>query len=645
MVDKQELIDKLKYPPTHDYILDGLKPKGILAERFEAIKKTAPDFFKGKRFLDVGCNKAFFSLYASQFCNEVVGIDIDDNNLGYEELWNELKKPNTEFIRTGFRDFIPKKRFDRIFIGNTHHYIFRECNGWDWIYKLAAITNNKGLVLIEGPVDMKCRDMFGCIPEEFREHFNYEEFIEVMNKFFSLKTKIPTGYLQGRYIMLFERKPDPMDNKFELSELPVVRMIIESHREKHRKKAFFTKDDLVCKVYFDTLDTDYFELKVNMSRMSPFSNGIVGVVYDKGKLVGWLEKKISGRFFQFGENQIELFKMHCQHQIFLSRNGYLDFDIATVNCAEEKGKIVIFDKNQVNLIKSLEPYLIKNYFTYLKRDFPKIGEEIVELIRNAMATKDSVKIENAYKKVLEILEEKMKISVIIPVYNQKEEYFKEAVKSILNQTIKPYEIIIIDDGSEPQIMDSPETFLAALPISITILRNEKNMGIGYSRKRGIDEATGDYIAFLSSDDVWDKDFLRIMIETSRQQPNKILYSSNYHMNAKGKIILKFESLSYNNHEDFCIACWEAAKRENMFVNFSTTFFPKKVFKKVQFDKDLRFGEDLDFLLRSMKHFEYYLVNKPLLYYRAEGNLTSKIMDKIPKQNIMIRKKCKEYWNG
>lgn len=234
----------------------------------------------------------------------------------------------------------------------------------------------------------------------------------------------------------------------------------------------------------------------------------------------------------------------------------------------------------------------------------------------------------------------MKISVIIPVYNQKEEYFKECIHSIINQTRKPDEIIIIDDGSDKPII---EDFTSSTDIKI--IRNKKNMGVGYSRQRGVDEATGDYIAFLSSDDIWDEKFLEVMIKTAIEQPGKILFSFNFHVNAEGKIIMKFEPPNYEDHEDFCLACLECAYRNTMFVNFSTTFFPKEVFEKVQFNKNLRFGEDLDFLLKSMKHFKYHLVPQYLLKYRVVDNLTSRIRHKIGDNNEKIIKEVLEYWKN
>ena len=246
-----------------------------------------------------------------------------------------------------------------------------------------------------------------------------------------------------------------------------------------------------------------------------------------------------------------------------------------------------------------------------------------------------------------VLELSEKISVIIPVYNQNPNYFREAVESVVNQTIRPHEIIIVDDGSNPKVSNvlSKLQFKSKeeKKIPLRILRNEKNLGIGASRKRGVERASGDYIAFLSSDDVWDEKFLETMLRATKQYPDKILYSGCYTVDDDGKILKKVSPPNFD-HEEFCIASWEYANRNQMFCNFSTTFFPKAVFKKVQFDKTLRFCEDLDFLLRSMKHFEYQAIPGHLLRYRITGNLTSRILDKIPKQNEKIRKKCMEYWN-
>jgi len=88
------------------------------------------------------------------------------------------------------------------------------------------------------------------------------------------------------------------------------------------------------------------------------------------------------------------------------------------------------------------------------------------------------------------------ISVIIPTYNR-ESQVPDAVRSALEQTLKPFEIIVIDDGSTDRTADA----LAAFGSAIRYIRTE-NGGVSAARNRGIREANGEWIAFLDSDDTW-----------------------------------------------------------------------------------------------------------------------------------------------
>jgi glycosyltransferase involved in cell wall biosynthesis len=112
-----------------------------------------------------------------------------------------------------------------------------------------------------------------------------------------------------------------------------------------------------------------------------------------------------------------------------------------------------------------------------------------------------------------------KVSVVIPVYNGAR-YIKEAIESVLNQTYKDYEIIIVDDGSTDntkQVLDEyllskgfnidnkeNQCFysLTANPYTLIRYMYQENKGPGAARNRGIKEAKGEYIAFLDSDDLW-----------------------------------------------------------------------------------------------------------------------------------------------
>lgn len=104
------------------------------------------------------------------------------------------------------------------------------------------------------------------------------------------------------------------------------------------------------------------------------------------------------------------------------------------------------------------------------------------------------------------------ISVIIPVYNRKIE-LERAVKSVLDQSYDDFELIIINDCSSDKISNKFND------VRIKYLHNDKNMGVSYSRNRGIKEARGKYIALLDSDDEWLPKKLEQQIDFLNNNPN------------------------------------------------------------------------------------------------------------------------------
>lgn len=98
------------------------------------------------------------------------------------------------------------------------------------------------------------------------------------------------------------------------------------------------------------------------------------------------------------------------------------------------------------------------------------------------------------------------ISIIMPVYNT-EEYLKKSIESILNQTYKEFELIIINDCSKG---NADEIIKSYKDKRIRYIKNKTNKGIGYNRNLGIKESKGDYICFIDSDDYIREDFLELM---------------------------------------------------------------------------------------------------------------------------------------
>lgn len=107
------------------------------------------------------------------------------------------------------------------------------------------------------------------------------------------------------------------------------------------------------------------------------------------------------------------------------------------------------------------------------------------------------------------------ISVIIPVFNR-HQYADRAVQSVIDQTYENWELFIIDDNSDAPYQLPKCCSLAKQKIAI--LRNDKNLGPGLSRQKGLDLALGEFVCFLDSDDYWKTNFLFESIKTHYDNP-------------------------------------------------------------------------------------------------------------------------------
>lgn len=115
-----------------------------------------------------------------------------------------------------------------------------------------------------------------------------------------------------------------------------------------------------------------------------------------------------------------------------------------------------------------------------------------------------------------------RISVVMPTYNQQVSYLRESIESILNQTFRDFEFIIIDDGSTDKDMVSVLYEYAQLDSRITVVENRANQGIIASLNRALERATGTYIARMDSDDIALPDRLAKQIDFLDQHPQYVL---------------------------------------------------------------------------------------------------------------------------
>ena len=131
----------------------------------------------------------------------------------------------------------------------------------------------------------------------------------------------------------------------------------------------------------------------------------------------------------------------------------------------------------------------------------------------------------------------MKISVIVPVYNA-EIYLEKCIASVVQQTYSDWELILIDDGSQDnsgKIIDD-----AANKDERIIAIHQKNAGPGIARNHGIEEATGDYVVFLDSDDYIDKDYFELL--APRAEKSDLVFVDVLQVTSDNKL-LKDEKMS------------------------------------------------------------------------------------------------------
>lgn len=125
----------------------------------------------------------------------------------------------------------------------------------------------------------------------------------------------------------------------------------------------------------------------------------------------------------------------------------------------------------------------------------------------------------------------VKVSIIVPVYNS-ENYLHKCVESLLAQTLKEIEIILVDDCSEDASREMIRRYAGLFPGKIVGLHLEKNLRQGGARNRGMEKARGEYIAFVDSDDFVEPDMCRVLYEAAQGAD---LCGADYYMDFDGRL--------------------------------------------------------------------------------------------------------------
>lgn len=200
----------------------------------------------------------------------------------------------------------------------------------------------------------------------------------------------------------------------------------------------------------------------------------------------------------------------------------------------------------------------------------------------------------------------MKITAVIPMYNSKDT-IKTVIESVINQTYKELiEIIVVNDGSKDGCEKIVEKMIENNQTNRIIkLINKPNGGVSSARNRGIKEASGEWIAFLDSDDIW-------LPEKLQKQENEIKKNSSIKFIGTNRnselypFFNKSKKSVYSLNAKEIIAKWHP--------HTSTALINKEVLLKTNlYDETRTHAEDGDLWLRIAQYCDLYVVNEDLVY--------------------------------
>lgn len=201
------------------------------------------------------------------------------------------------------------------------------------------------------------------------------------------------------------------------------------------------------------------------------------------------------------------------------------------------------------------------------------------------------------------------ISVIIPVYNLGK-YLQETLDSVLAQTYRHFEIVLVDDGSTDC---SREIILKSAQQYPEVIRYafQENRGASAARNRGIELATGDWIALLDGDDIWKPQKLERQIQFLQHNPYLNFVSAQAEIWGTQKLFHPFIPASPD-------VLWELLA-QGTFITTSTVLIRAEIIKKETFDETVKYANDYELWLRLARKTQYFFIQEPLIFYRVREN--------------------------
>jgi glycosyltransferase involved in cell wall biosynthesis len=205
------------------------------------------------------------------------------------------------------------------------------------------------------------------------------------------------------------------------------------------------------------------------------------------------------------------------------------------------------------------------------------------------------------------------ISVVIPAYNS-EKTIQETIKSVLKQSFKNLELIVIDDGSKDSTFDIVSSFSDSRLRVFSYL----NAGVSASRNRGLAKAAGEFISFLDADDLWTPDKLEAQLKALEANPQAaVAYSWTDYIDELGQFLYP------GNHPTATGDVYSELLVNDFLENGSNPLIRREALRQVGgFDESLCGPEDWELFIRLAARYPFVVVPRSQVLYRMSTNSIS-----------------------
>ena len=227
------------------------------------------------------------------------------------------------------------------------------------------------------------------------------------------------------------------------------------------------------------------------------------------------------------------------------------------------------------------------------------------------------------------------VSIIIPTFNR-DYCLAESISSVLDQSFTHFELIVVDDGSTDKTLEVIKKFPGIQTIHL-----QENRGVSFARNRGLEQAQGDWIAFLDSDDLWEKGKLEAQVQWIESHPDcqavytdEVWIRNGVRVNPMNKH-RKYSGDIFSHCLPLCIVSPSSVLLRAQLLNALGGF-----------DESMPVCEDYDLWLRIAKHYPFHFIEEKLIIKRGghEDQLSRKYwgmdrwrvyaLEKLLKENLL-----------